>query len=162
MLKTKEIVRADVFVVPNCSLIINERTFESTRSDLYRIFSLNEDALEGDFLDQVWAQVWFCTPGGQNQNSNWRDHGIDGYRELEGDGRNGTWRPISMYLPKTLFKGYKEGDTVTFRMPIDRNVEINDGNIVTEISSIMVSLCLKQRGYRYERYGKFEEVLARV
>ena len=150
MIKTNEIIKADVFIVPNGSFKVTEKTFEWVRSDLFRIFNSNFAHIGDEkFLDQTWIEVWFVTRG--NDESNWTDHDIDGYSELRG------WKPLTQYLPKSLFENHKEGEVITINLPIWRRTPAGD-----EYSCVKVELCLKQQGYRYERFGKFEEVLKRV
>lgn len=152
MMKTNEIIKADVFIVPNESFKVSEKTFEWVRSDLYEIYSATKSA--GDFKDQTWVEVWFVTRG--NDDSNWTDHTIDGFKELRG------WKPISHYLPKAIFDGHKEGDIITIFLPICKSAELVEDSYVDMRARVKVELCLKQQGYRYERFGKFEEVLTRV
>ena len=147
-MKTAETIKADVFIVPNGSFKVSEKTFEWVRSDLFKIFRANQNDGE-EFLNQIWVQIWFVTRG--NDESNWTDHDIDGFEELRG------WKPLTQYLPKSLFKNHKEGDVITINLPIWRKTPAGE-----EYSKIKVELCLKQSSYRYARFGKFEEVLARV
>lgn len=154
MMKTKETIKVDVFVVPNESYKVSEKTFEWARYDYFRIYHANRDKISGEFMDQIWIQVWFVTRG--NPDSNWTDHTIDGFKELQ------YWRPVCQYLPKALFEGHKEGDIVTVNLPITKSVELCEESYADMYATIKVDLCLKQQGYRYERFGKFEEVLARV
>ena len=153
-MKTKETIAADLFIVPNRSFKVTEKTFEWVRFDLYEIYSANK--LAGEFKDQNWVQVWFVTRG--NEDSNWTDHTIDGFTEL------GGWRPVSQYLPKSIFDGHKEGDVVTIILPICKSVELaeNENSYADMRARVKVEFCLKQQNYRYERFGTFEEVLARV
>ncbi len=140
------------FIVPNSSFTVkNGGLFEDGRSDLYRAYTANYSNIIVDtrFEDLTWIELWFCSRN-NNDQSNWVDHGID---ELQNEG----WRVSCRYLPKILFEGHKEGDCVTVNLPIDRPTE--DG---IEISSVKVELCLKQKAYRYSRFGNFEEVLKRV
>jgi len=156
MMKTVETIKADVFIVPNESYKVSEKTFEWARADYFRVFEANHDKISGDFMDQIWIQIWFATRG-DNDQSNWTDHGIDGYKELVG------WRPVCQYLPKALFEGHKEGDIITINLPIIKPVELGEGDSYADMyATIKVGLCLKQQDYRYKRFGKFEEVLARV
>lgn len=152
-MKTKEILRADVFVIPNGSFTVkNGGLFEDTRSDLYRAYTANYSNLKDvstNFEDLTWVELWFCSRN-DNPNSNWVDHGIDELRDQD-------WRVSCRYLPKVIFEGHKEGDCLTINLPINRPTE--DG---TEISTVKVELCLKQSSYRYSRFGNFEEVLAKV
>lgn len=156
-MKTNEMIKADIFIVPNEAYKVSEKTFEWARADYFRVFRANHDKISGDFMDQTWIQVWFATRG-DNDQSNWTDHGIDGYKELVG------WSPVCQYLPKALFEGRKEGDIITINLPITKSVELSEGidSYADMYATIKVDLCLKQQGYRYQRFGRFEEVLARV
>ena len=151
-MKTKETIKSDIFIVPNSSFKVTEKTFEWVRADLYEIYSANK--LDGEFKDQSWVQIWIATR--ENEDSNWTDHTIDGYEELSG------WRPIAQYLPKSIFNGHKEGDVISIILPICKSMELAENSYADMRARVKVELCLKQQGYRYERFGKFEEVLARV
>jgi hypothetical protein len=105
--------------------------------------------------------VWFVTPG--SEDSNWYCHTINGYEELKG------WKPISEYLPKSLFEGHKEGDCITINLPIHKWLENDkyeligcDRYYLEASATIKVQLQLAQQKYRYRRFGNFEDVLTRV
>jgi len=163
-METKKTIVGDIFIIPNSLAKPKNMMFEEARFDLYRMAKANDIK----FTDESkFVEVWFATPG--NQDSNWRDHTIDGYDELKG------WRPIWNYLPVELFKGRKEGDVVTFNLPIESwtaahpitgldnsPAGCNIPNGVTVTTKIKVSMTLAQTKYRYRRFGTFEEVLEKL
>lgn len=166
-MKTNEMIKANIFIIPNASV---KAATEQPKSnfefwaELEKIWFniVFEDKIvsitdNDKFYNESWVQVWYCTP--ESSDSNWYDHLIDGYTELEG------WEPVSQYLPKSLFEGKKEGDVVTFTLPICRKAwRANPLNHSTKIEydKIKVSLTLSQTKYRYRNFGNFEEVLKRV
>lgn len=148
------IVNGQIFIIPNSSICWGDevRSEPGMWSDLYDTYLANYDVCkEMPFKDTRFFEMWFNTKG--NDDSNWVCHGIDGYDELEG------FRVRSAYLPETLFKGKKEGDTITIWI-VAEDWDRTDKSLLTK--RIKVSLTLKQRGYRYDRFGNFEEVLERV
>lgn len=170
-MKTTEIISADIFIIPNSAFCYNGSIAQKEGFSTEFIDKLNriwweintaEYCKNHDFKDEAWVQVWYVTPG--SEDSNWCNHTIDGYEELVG------WKPISEYLPKSLFAGHKEGDCVTVNLPIHKWLE-NDkcervmgrNDCYLEASAtIKVQLQLAQLKYRYRRFGPFEDALARI
>ena len=67
-------------------------------------------------------------------------------------------------IPITLFNGKKEGDVVVFRVPgeiivYDEEKDPCGIRIGSEKVIVTITATLKQKGYRYERFGTFEEVM---
>ena len=163
IMKTKQIITGDVFIIPNGVLIPKNVLLEDTYYNLYTIAIKNNVKFDNN---TKFVQVWFCTPG--NSNSNWVDHRIDGYKELEG------WRPKSSYLPVDIFAGKKEGDVVTIDLPIVgweptnpfKGIDITPAGCkipagVSVETTIKVSLTLAQGKHRYRKFGdgKFENLI---
>jgi hypothetical protein len=169
-MKTQEIIIADVFVIPNTSFCYEGSSAQKEGFSTEFIDSLNriwwknttdEYRKNHDFKNESWVQVWFATPG--SEDSNWYCHTINGYSELKG------WKPISEYLPKSLFEGHKEGDCITINLPVHKWLEKDkceligcDGIYVEASATIKVQIQLAQQKYRYRRFGNFEDVLTRV
>lgn len=82
--------------------------------------------------DEVQVQVWCHGSGSEN----WADHKVEVNGELEF---------FPGLLPFSLLAGVKEGDTITF-----------------EWHGTQVELTARQQGYRYQRFGMFEDVLRDV
>ena len=175
-MKTKELIRAKAFVIPNGLYCPDELGFNGGMiSDsiaywsqkifnrwLYKNHSEEwrkerKAALGWDGLDasrQKYVELWFHEPTGENDQSNWRDHGIDGYGELDG------WDLLTNYIPTAIFEGYKDGDTVTFDIPIIRDkCWDDDDEDEIRITWIKVSVMLDQKGGRYPSNGLFHEIL---
>ena len=163
-METKKTIVGDIFIIPNSLAKPKSMMFEEARYDLYRMSKANNIKFTDD---SKFVEVWFATPG--NRDSNWRDHCFDGYAELE------HWRPIWNYLPIELFEGRKEGDVVTFNLPIESWTAAHPikgcdaqpagcdlPNGVTVTTNIKVSMTLAQLKYRYRRFGTFEEVLKQL
>ena len=202
-MKTKEIIRAKAFIIPNSLYCPDELDFnggfvldslrEYSQATYEQWFYSHNEEWRKEHEDirkpnrQKYVQVWFFEPTGENDESNWYDHGIDGYDELK------NWRPLTNLLPVEIFRGYKEGDTVTFELPIEKDLykaaiherrlwkkDFEDKNgrapTVEEVEAacpidddidktrvitwIKVSLILSQKDGRYSRFGGFHEVLA--
>lgn len=165
IMKTKQIISGDVFIIPNGVATPKNILFEETLHGMFTVATVNSIK----FCDDTkFVQVWFCTPG--NSDSNWADHRIDGYDELEG------WRPKSSFIPVSLFDGKKEGDVVTIDLPIIgwmpkhpiKGLDITPAGCkipagVTVETTVKVSLTLAQGKHRYRSFGngKFENLLHR-
>jgi hypothetical protein len=176
-MKTKEIIRAKVFIIPNSLYCPDELGFNGGMiSDsvaywsqkifdrwLYKNHSEEwrkerKAALGWEGMDskrQKYVELWFHEPTGENDMSNWRDHGIDGYKELDG------WNLLTNYIPAAIFEGYKDGDTVTFDLPIVRGkcLSIDDEDEILIITWIKVAVILDQKNGRYPYNGLFHEIL---
>ena len=162
----EKIIEADVFVVPNPAFRpYKELDFGSAKfvNELAvqlagKLSALNSHLKYGDkinvlpAMEDKYIEVWIATRG--DDQSNWSCHGID---QLDH-----KWFPEVERLPASLFAGKKEGDVVTFSMPIIRKDLDDDGEDIIIKKWQKVSLCLKQRDYRYRGFGNFEEVLERV
>lgn len=167
IMKTKNIISGDVFVIPNDLCTAKDMWDEEVRHGMY--VSAIENHIHFDAEKTKFIELWFCTPDSSTGDSNWRDHCIDGYGELV------NWRPITSRLPVEIFKGKKEGDIVTVELPITGWTALNPvigidyppagckmPNGVTVTTHVTVSLRLSQLKYRYRRFGKFEEVLEKL
>ena len=111
-MKTTEIIKADVFVIPNHYFCLKDSAANicnwSGVADLqkiycnkYRLFSDEERKDIPSLYETKFVQVWYATPNDPKHESNWCCHKIDGYQELNG------WKAASEYLPEWLFRGYK-------------------------------------------------------
>lgn len=160
IMKTKEIITGEIFIIPNTLITPKNLKFEEPRYNIYQTSSVNNI----EFTDNCeFIGVLFTTPG--NPDSNWIVNGIDGYKELK------YWRPVCCYLPVELFDGKVEGDVVTFYLPIKSHpTHLTSGKInqpegcnipfgVEVNTSIKVTMTLAQTKHRYRNFGRFEEVL---
>lgn len=164
MKKTTEMIKGNIFIIPNPAIKAateqpkSNFEFWAGLESIWNNIVFSDKIVNSDkkFYEEKWVQVWYCTPN--SSNTNWYDHLIDGYTELEG------WEPVSQYLPKSLFEGKKEGDVVTFTLPICRKAwrARVDLEARIEYNDIKVSLTLCQTKYRYRNFGNFEDVLKRV
>lgn len=123
-----------IFIVPNHTRLVNE--YDNKRMEaLVNLF--------GCGTTERLVQIWTHNADGDN----WSDHGDPYGREFETGLRKDLFPNV---FPKAFFEGLKEGDVLGLEM------EDEDGNIHFQ------NLVLKQQGYRYERFGKFEEVLEKI
>ncbi len=123
----------NVFIIPNSMTKKSRFLLSSFVDRLEKISSLNGIQDE----DPEVVQTWFV--GGNSDNMT--DHGFklpDGTRI-----NNGV---LLHYIPYKLLCGHKEGDTVSYIVPI--------GDDVVELNCT-----LKQLDYRYRNFGRFEECL---
>jgi len=120
----------DVFIIPNSPVRANDwdSTIEGAE-DQWTRFKNRIHRVINEKEDEAYVQVWCCTPG--EDDSNWSCH-----REMP-DNEN-----FATYLPASLFKNKKEGESVV--------VNTKWGEVV---------LTLAQLKYRYRRFGAFEETM---
>lgn len=94
--------------------------------------------------DDYYVQIWCLTPNTENHGSNWNDH----YEMVMPENREdpeAEGECFPKYLPVSLFKDKKEGDSITIQTKWGR-----------------VELTLNQLNYRYRRFGRFEDVLKKL
>ena len=156
-MKNQNLLAGDIFIIPNPSFKTLDESFKlpSFMMDINTIFYQNEDLNTNNVKieDTRFIECWFCNP----ENDNWRDHGIKNLeRGFEDDE---YWRLSSSYVPDWIFNGHKEGDVVTFKMPVERRCR---KRCVLERAIVTLSVTLAQNKYRYRGFGNFEEVLKRV
>lgn len=106
---------------------------------------------ENDYLIETWYH------SKQLGCDNIPDHNI--YFEDEEGNKWILGSNCGRYLPAKLFEGHKEGDTITIKLPmwLTKNYSENSEDVIAEIN-----LTLQQQGYRYQRFGDFEEVVEYV
>jgi hypothetical protein len=153
-------VAADVFIVPNKALNMKGYCFvtDSRIKNLGRILVDND--LSFDFVNDKTVELWYVT----EDSDNVCDHGFS--TSLE-DGRTVCTKFDISHLPIKMFEGKQEGDVVELKIHSDREVRIfnkDSREYVTEKmhTNITFNLRLTQKGYRYERFGSFEDVLKQV
>jgi hypothetical protein len=162
-MKQTRILNGNIFIIPNGSFHVNDLAFVTTNAKLQmeHVFWGNKELNHNDvsFNDTRWIECWWCDP--TDTDSNWRDHGIEELnKELpHKEQMLSPWRLSTSYVPTWIFEGRKEGDIVTFKMPIQK---VDTENDLTINSIVKMSVKLAQKSYRYSSFGKFEEVLARV
>lgn len=120
IMKTKELINADIFIIPNPSTKYPKEMRPHKVNLWQRIidqYYATKDSVDDELTDienEEFIEVWFVTrkAGYEKDFSNWFDHNIDGYDELLG------FSPVTRYLPKSLFNDHKEGDIITFPLVI--------------------------------------------
>jgi hypothetical protein len=152
--KTLESLKGDVFIIPNSPASFGSESIKSYNLDFWADISTQYNILKwttdkrsefegSEFENERFIELWFAN----ESIDNWYDHGID-----TDDGYH--WRPMTKYLPETLFKGKKEGDEISFTMFfVSRTKDLE------LIKKVPVTLKLNQTSYRYKRFGAFEECL---
>ena len=133
--ETKKIV-GDVFIIPNINGTFEKCPDFAQESAQRRLTSLGLD-LQFEPDDTI-VETWCCNSG----SDNWHCHGLKPER-----GATLSVGSFPTYFPARIFKGKKEGDTVT---------------IHSTVLNMDFELTLNQLAYRYRRFGPFEEALAYV
>ena len=151
------IITGDIFIIPN-GLTKSSMMLTSTLMDMETMFYANDCHKTISMDDEKFVQVWYTSPN--SPESNWVDHYIDPLAKVYPVKRKGQtyWRISSSLVPVSLLQGHKEGDIVTFNVPVSRFTGIGS----REASIIKVSVKLNQSYYRYRNFGKFEEILKRL
>lgn len=153
-----KVVKCNVsaFIVPNRASLASSylirpeervKAFEDLANDNSMLYNSEKDHL---------VQLWLHSKDLNTENL--VDHG--GSVEDE----NGTKYRINLpskfgFLPESFFDGKVEGDSIHIKTPATAHVpgESKEIDIVLDMN-----LTLKQQGYRYSRFGNFEEVLKEV
>lgn len=123
-----------MFIVPN-------HTRKASEYDNKRAEALVN--LYGCSLAEPMVQIWTHNA----DQDNWSDHGDPYNRTFQHGLREDLFPNV---FPKSFFEGMKEGDIISLDM------EDEDGQ--HHIQHIV----LRQKGYRYESFGDFEEVLEKI
>lgn len=142
--KTLE-VSADMFIVPNGFMKASNNVIYGDRLNATMNGILEASGHETE-VDPYMMQVWVVAENDLGCE-NLVDHmghywGIDGVKHPFGN--------IPSYLPANMFVGRKEGDVVTVVYPEGTTQFNKDFKVVMHLK-------LAQTGYRYRRFGTFEE-----
>ena len=165
---TNNVIEGDIFIIPNSPVSIPKEgieyydlSFYEKIDKQYTILKVHDSmTLKDNITDDKFVQIWYVTRG--NSESNWYDHHIDQPIIVNGKELNSSWKPVSQYLPASLFKGKKEGDVVEFTMLI-RSYDGEGDNALYMERRQKVRLTLCQSKYRYRNYGgSFEKALSNL
>ena len=137
----------DAFIVPNKTHVVSDFLFDADdRETAYKLLAwINKVHYEPS--EDKLVEFWYVSP--ELESDNLVDHGF----KINGQYCNCDY-DIGRFLPYSMVKDHKEGDTIDVIWPYD------DGSDVMKF--ILMHVTFKQMGYRYARFGKFEEVLERV
>lgn len=144
---------AEMFIIPNSAgrvteFISKERAIREAQSICS---SVGKDFDENDPL----VQVWICSDDLDTENL--CRHGAT--VEIEGEDYFLEYPEISEYIPLSIIKDLKEGETATFGYTNIATINNNDKNIKVDL---MLNVKANQLDYRYSRFGTFESVLSKV
>ncbi len=157
--KLGEVIRVDAFVVPNSlasslTALIEPERFSKFIEDLNKINGTQ-------WAPKYWLwQSWLVgteTVGSENLV----DHG---FRLIDPE-TNEILRcnmATSGFLPLEPFLGKKEGDKVIIKLPINIHKRNDDDDIDIEKMAATFEITLNQLGFRYRRFGRFEEVIDKL
>lgn len=157
-MKTKELIYAELYVDITEKVYQWNPKSEQTSYDFQLLADLDKInwaiAKNAYKMENIkWVKV--CLSTRNNIDSNWIKDGIDGYDDLK------DWKPIKPYLPSYLFENYKEGDTITLEIPVQKQEKNND-IIITNYTKIKLSVTLSQNKHKYKEIGNFQEALTFV
>lgn len=141
-------VELNCFIIPNRATKFKDIVLGSEKIRLLTTCTVIGVPCSND-PDEIWVQVWIS--GNNKENDNYTDHT---YPEEEREALQiPKWakKPDDVvfaphHLPLSVLKHVKEGTTLEF----------------TGWYGTKVRMTFKQKGYRYERFGNFEDVLQHV
>ena len=156
----------EFFIVPNSASVINENSYAFVSSIIWyeSIMKANGHGVETskfshyetykemsktDPLVQVWVTTDRCKDFTSDLPAIKDEFGIYHFVRL------------TPYIPYSLIKGVKEGDTLTLNLPADVFVgDIPAGDYIAEYKTmIRFTLTAAQDKYRYRGFGPFERAL---
>lgn len=156
----------EFFIVPNTASVINENSYAFVSTILWyeSIMKANGHDVETGKYDTYetykemsktdpLVQIWITTDKSKDFTSNLPaikdEFGVYHFIRL------------SPYIPFSLIKDVKEGDTITLNLPADVFVDdIPAGDYIAEYKSmIRFTLTAVQDKYRYRGFGPFEKAL---
>ncbi len=153
-------INAGAFVIPNDARILSDfnslNAANGTRTYLLELAKLNNiELVESDKIVQLWIH--------SKDSDNINDHGFCAVM----DGREIYVRAHKIqWVPAKMLDGINEGDSIKLISPatgyaerkaFKLNKDSDKFDIILEVSMIC-----QQQGYRYARFGKFEEVVKNV
>ena len=148
--------KASCFVIPNSSGVCNNFIAESTRircaKELAKYCELNECEFDPDTTKLI--QVWWHSDDYFGTDNMYRHScsviGTDGKRyrfKIE----------TPEYMPLSMIVNVKEGDERVLWVPV--NIYGCDHEEVDIDATMEVEMTFQQKGYRYERFGNFEDAV---
>lgn len=123
-----------MFIIPNHSRKVNE--YDNKRAEA--LVNLYGCGMTTDMI-QIWTH--------NDAEDNWSDHGYPYNLEFESGLREDLFPNV---FPRDFFSGEQEGSLIVLDMEDDTGEHHYQ------------TCCLRQQGYRYSSFGRFEEVLAKV
>lgn len=152
-------INAQLFIIPNHACHISG-LFDFAQADhlarMKKICELN--GLEFDPEKDWLVECWYLSE--ELGCENIPNHNI---RVLNENGKRCTIGVENRYLPSNIFKGKKEGETISVKLPVWMRVEGEDKEFPNGKDIVAdFTISLDQTKYRYRRFGNFEDVLSRV
>lgn len=128
--------KAKFFIIPNAITKSAKGSYwyDMISSELSEVLGINELKDEQEFI-----QLWYHS----DDSENWQDHGIP--EDLVPKEKKGEKFYMPSYLPLEMVKDMKEGD-----------------KIILNVLGTDVEFTAQQLGYRYCRFGKFENVMSEL
>lgn len=156
---TVTIIRAsaEAFIVPNPASTVRSWSLEEEKTKrMCHLCKLNKRQF--DAANDKLVELWFCSSDLNSRNLT--DHG--GY--FFDEGIRSTVYVKERFIPHSMLLGHKEGDTINIVLPgmmVQKSPQSGDTDDADE-AIIDLTVTLKQLGYRYGTFGKFEEALAAI
>ncbi len=138
---------AKCFVVPNSMITANDLYNPETRIPWLEELARINNVKVADMANEPLVELWF-TDKESLGSENLCDHGFT----AEVNGEECFFVPSITYLPVSFFKDLKEGDKIHFTVPIENPA-------VGIKASLVMTVELNQRDFRYRRFGDFQDVL---
>jgi hypothetical protein len=149
-------VNAQAFVIPNNAAMIKDYP-NDTKKYLMDFAVLNNVELHND--DKI-VQLWFASK--ELGSDNIADHG---FKTMIDDFKIEVHPYKLQFVPAKMLAGLKEGQTINFLAPCyTAHAEKLNENLQCDVFEVTlnVTMTCKQKGFRYESCGNFEEAVEGV
>lgn len=152
----------DAFIIPNNAVKMKDFLggIEERKIKYQKLLDLSGIKCD-DLMDQKMVQIWLVAKE-DLESDNLSDHG---FRVIKDNSLYKFKMSGLYYLPLVALEGKKEGDIIDITFPIIcyqyEGLRALDKCIKEKSDdwSLSAKITLKQKGYRYEGFGNFEEVL---
>ena len=148
---------ANAFIIPNGAREVSEFISLDKANGTYRYLQEfaklnNTEICDSDKVVQVWFH------SNEVDSDNVVDHG---FKVTLNDGTQTGIRPSNLqWIPAKMLEGIKEGDSMMLVSPAFTNYNRTRQSKIDVI--LHISMICQQKGYRYARFGNFEEVVKSV
>ena len=152
----KIVANLEAFIVPNSVNLFKDFYFKERIEAKYKKLLELSGATTCNLDDQYMIQMWYVSEEDLGSD-NLVDHG---FRFDAGNKKYFGGMGSLSYIPYCFLEGKKEGDVINVSFPIRCSISCNNTQENIEDWVLEAEITLKQQGYRYRRFGKFEDVLA--
>lgn len=153
-------INAKAFVIPNPARTLKDFLGDSKKKyfDVFATIN-NMDIKDDDKMVQLWLH--------NTEELHCDNLSCHSFEVTLDDGRKIVINAYDLeYFPAKLLENIKEGESITYQSPYLRRVrEVTNGSIddIDGVEIIFdITMTCQQKGYRYQRFGNFEDVVLAV